>query len=130
MVDHLKHALEAWGPRARIAYARWAPTNTGSGAQTLVQGQVQGIASIVRNGAAGSYTVNLKDKCKDMAIVVGVVEDDTTHFHFARVESMNPAAGTFVVSHKSVAFASVASGPTGSDTVDQLTLFIVQRMFD
>lgn len=127
MVDHLKHAIEAWGPRARIAYARWAPSSADT--QVLVQGRYQGITRITRSGA-GAYQAVLRDKCKDLIAIVGVVEDDTTHFHFARIESQDAAAGTVNISHKSVAFASVASGPSGSDTVDQLHVFIVQRMFD
>jgi hypothetical protein len=127
MVDHLKHQLEAWGPRARIAYARWAPTS--AAVQNLVQGQVQGVQTITRSGA-GAYQIVLKDKCKDLVAIVSVVENDTTLYHFARVESQDAVAGTVNISHKSVAFAGVASGPASTDTVDQLTVLIIQRMFD
>ena len=127
MVDNLKHELEAWGPRARIAYARWVPTNAAE--QNLVQGQVQGIQKVTRSGA-GAYQIVLKDKCKDLVALVGYVENDTTLFHFVRVESQDAAAGTVNISHKSVLFTNVASGPTASDTVDQISVIIIQRMFD
>ncbi len=127
MVDHLKHELEAWGPRARIVYARWVPTS--AAVQNLVQGQAQGVQTITRSGA-GQYQLVLKDKCKDMVAVVGYVENDTTLFHFVRVESQDAAAGTVNISHKSVAFAGIASGPAATDTVDQISVIVIQRMFD
>lgn len=119
----LKHLLWAYGPETRVAYVRWAPS--GSATQTLSESQ--GVVSVTRSGA-GAYTVNLPVKPKDLIAIVQIVEDDTTLYHFARVESQSPTAGTVSISHKSVAFASVASGPTASDTVDQLEVLILMRV--
>ena len=69
-------------------------------------------------------------KVKDLECIIQVIENDTTHFHFARVESQSASAGTVAVSYKSVAFADVASGPSASDTVDQLVAVIFYRMID
>lgn len=119
----LKHLLWAYGPETRVAFVRWAPS--ASATQTLSESQ--GVTSVTRSGA-GAYVVNLPVKPKDMIAIVQVVEDDTTLYHFARVESQSATAGTVNISHKSVAFASVASGPTASDTVDQLEVLIIMRV--
>jgi hypothetical protein len=105
MVDYLKHAIEAWGPRAKIAYGRWAPSSATT--QTITAGQTQGVASITRN-SIGNYTINLQEACKELVAVVGVVENDTTVRHVARVESFDAAAGTVTVSHKVTTFAAEA----------------------
>lgn len=123
--DLLKHVVEAWGPQARIAYARWAPSSADT--QTLTE--AQGITSITRSGA-GAYTVNLREACKALVAIVTVVENNTTHYHFARVESSSASAGTVALSHKSVAVASVASGPSASDTVDELQVLVIQRLYN
>jgi hypothetical protein len=119
----LKHLLWAYGPETRLAYVRWAP----SSADTQTLSEAQGVSTVTRSGA-GAYTVNLPIKPKDLIAIVQVVENDTTHYHFARVESQSATAGTVTLSHKSVAFASVASGPTASDTVDQLEVLIIMRV--
>lgn len=122
--DNLKHCLEAWGPKARLAYVRWTPS--GSATQTLTE--AQGVASVARTGA-GAYTITLKDKCKALVAFPQEIENDTTHYHVTRVESSSASAGTIAISHKSVAFASVASGPSASDTVDEIEVLILMRMF-
>lgn len=124
MGDHLKHPLRAWGPETRMARVRWAPS--GSATQTLTE--AVGVSGVARTNA-GLYTISLKDtKVKDLECILTVIENDTTHYHFARVESQSVTAGTIDISHKSVAFASVASGPTASDTVDQLQAVIFYRV--
>lgn len=123
-MDFLKNALLAWGPKSsKTGWVRWAPSNAAT--QTLTE--AQGVTSITRTGA-GAYTLNLKEKCKALIAIIREVENDTTTYHFARVESSDAAGGTIAVSHKSVAFASVASGPTASDTVDELEVIFIQRM--
>jgi hypothetical protein len=122
--DLLKHTLEAWGPSGmRVAHVRWTPS--ASATQTLTE--AHGVLTVTRSGA-GAYVVNLREPCKSLVAIVQVVENDTTLYHVARVESSSASAGTVTLSHKSVAFASVASGPTASDTVDELQVIILQRM--
>lgn len=107
-------------PGAFLAGIRFIP-----GASPTILEQ-WGVKSLTRNGA-GSYTVALANKPKGMIAKADGQENDTTTFHFTRVESQSDAAGTVTVSHKSVAFASVASGPTASDTVDEITVLIYAR---
>lgn len=85
-----------------------------------------GVRSLARGGA-GDYTITLLGKPKGFSAVVSIEENDTTLYHFARVESKSVSAGTVTISHKSVAFASVASGPTLSDTVDSITVVVYER---
>ena len=106
-----------------VARVRWAPS--GSANQTLTE--AEGVVSVTRTGA-GLYTILLTDtKCQSIECHIQPIVNDTTLFHFVRVESINNTAGTIAVSHKSVAYASIASGPTPSDTVDQLEALILYR---
>jgi hypothetical protein len=124
MANSNHKVVESWGQSLRVARVRWAPSSDAT--QTLTE--AEGVSSVTRSGA-GAYTINLMEKCLDLVAIVQVIENDTTHYHFARPESFDASAGTVSVSHKSVAFASVASGPTASDTVDQLEVIVFQRLY-
>jgi hypothetical protein len=104
-----------------FAAARFVPAAT-----PTVQ-EAWGIKSIARNGGAGLYRLTLADKAPGFVALVAITENDTTLYHVARVESFDVAAGTIDISHKSVAFASVASGPTASDSVDSITVLVYAR---
>ena len=120
----LKKRLMAFGSDHVLAYVRWAPS--GSATQTLTE--ANGVSSVTRSGA-GAYTINFSVIPKAIIPLEPTnIENDTTHFHFARVESTSATAGTATVTHKSVAFASVASGPSGSDTVDELCFAFLLRI--
>jgi hypothetical protein len=118
--------LKAFGPNATVAYVRWTPTAYSSANdQTLTESA--GVAS-VRQTAAGAFTINFCMVPKAIVpIHVGFVENDTTLYHFVRCDSTSASAATATVTHKSVAFASVASGPTLSDTVDELCFAFILR---
>lgn len=116
--------LRCYGPDHVLCYVRWAPSSDST--QTLTE--AQGVTGVTRSGA-GAYTIAFSRIPKAIIpISHEVVENDTTTYHFARVESTSVSAGTATVSHKSVAFASVASGPSGSDTVDELCFAFLLRM--
>jgi hypothetical protein len=119
----LKHALQAYGPALQLAYARWTPS--GSSPQTITD--AGGVSSITRT-SAGLYVVNLSEGCKAIVYAHAYhIEDDATTFHFTRVQSTAAASKTITVSHKSVVYASIASGPTASDTVDELCVWALVR---
>src|SRR5690349_5913524 len=104
--EQFHKALDVYGPQHVVAYARWAPTAYSSANnQTLTE--AVGISS-VRQTAAGTFTVTFVARPKAI-IPVGCtfVENDTTLYHFVRVDStaISSTAGTAVVTHKSVAFA-------------------------
>lgn len=109
----------AYGPGC-FAAIRFVP-----GATPTIQ-ERWGIASLTRLGA-GSYQIDLLGKPKGFIAVPAHTENDTTHYHFVRVESQSDSAGTVTISHKSVAFADVATGPAASDTVDALTVLFYCR---
>lgn len=133
MADLLKNDLKIWGPKNSVlGYVKWAPS--ASATQTLTE--AQGVSSVTRSGA-GAYAVNVKDPSKELVAVVGYRENDTTTYHFVRVESYTQSTSNGItrytainISHKSVVFASVASGPTASDTVDEITVWFIQRFND
>jgi hypothetical protein len=118
-----KKRLRSFGPKTEWAYARWAPN--GDATQTLTE--AHGVRSVARTGA-GAWTVTLDSACEAMLVLVAYVENDTTHYHFVDVTATNAAAGTFTARHRSVAYASVASGPSASDTVDQIEVLVLKRM--
>lgn len=112
----------AYGPMA-IAACRFVP---GASTAAIVTQESWGVRSITRD-SAGVYTIALLGKPRGFVALVGHTENDTTHYHVVRVESQSDSASTVTLSHKSVAFASVASGPTASDTVDAISVVVFER---
>ena len=112
----MKHPVMCNGAPSKIAYARWAPSSADT--QTLTD--AQGITSISRT-SIGLYVVNFANK---PAIIIPesvcFIDNGTTLWVDAHVVSTDAAAGTATVTLKTVAFASVASGPSASDTIDEL----------
>lgn len=121
----LKKWLWCYGPDTELCYVRFTPSGS-TGAQTLTE--AQGVTG-VNCTAAGAYTITFAKKPQCIIpIAAREIENDTTHYHVVRVESTNASAGTAAVTHKSVAFASVASGPSLSDTVDGLCFAFLLRV--
>ena len=121
----LKTRLKAFGSQGVVAYVRWAPQ---AATATQVLTEACGVRSVTQTGA-GAYTI--KFSVKPIAIIpvsAREIENDTTHYHVVRVESTSATDGTATVTHKSVAFASVASGPTATDTVDELCFVFLLRL--
>lgn len=116
--------LQCYGPDTFLAHCRFTPN--GSNNPTITE--AQGITSVVRTGA-GAWTITFARIPKNITVLeCREIENDTTTYHFVRVESSNLAAGTVAISHKSVAFASVAAGPTASDVVDEICCAFLLRV--
>jgi hypothetical protein len=116
----------AWGPELRIARLRFVPAGSGTSETPTEE---YGILSVTRN-SAGNWTVALRDKkLKDIEVIPSYVENDTTLHRTVRAESYDLTNGTFVLTHKSVAWASITSGVTASDTVDQIALLVAYRVY-
>lgn len=110
-------------PGGLIASVRFVPAASQA---AVVINEQWGVKSVTRDGT-GAYTIAVFGKVKGMTAVAVGQENDTTTYHFVRVESQSDTAGTVTISHKSVAFASVASGPTASDTIDGIVVHIYCR---
>ncbi len=106
-----------------LAAARFTP---GASTAAIVTSESWGIQSITRD-SAGVYTLKVQGKVKGMCAVAVGQENDTTNYHWVRVESQSDTAGTVTISHKTQAFASVASAPTASDTIDSIVVYIYGR---
>jgi len=104
-----------------IAAVRFVP-----GATPTVQ-EGWGVRTVARNGGAGLYRITLADKYPGFIVLVTANTTNTTLYNFTRVEAFSVANSTIDISHKSVAFASVASGPAASDSVDSITVYIYSR---
>lgn len=116
--------LDCYGPDTEVAYVRWSPSN--AALQTLTE--AHGVLRVERSGA-GAYKIVFARRSKSIQPVgKEVIQANPTAYHVPNVESLDPAAGEALVTHKSVAFASVASGPSGSDTVDGLAFTFLLRM--
>ncbi len=98
----------------------------GASQAAIVVQESWGVTSITRDGA-GLYTIKLQGKVKGMCAVAVGQENDTTNYHWVRVESQSDTAGTVTISHKTQVFASVASAPTASDTIDGIVVYIYGR---
>jgi hypothetical protein len=86
-----------------------------------------GVRTVARNGGAGLYRITLADKHPGFVALVQEVENDTTLYHVLRVETYSVANSTIDISHKSVAFADVATGPAASDSVDEIIVLVYAR---
>jgi len=125
--NQLKKLLKTYGPDHVLAYVRWAPTAYSS-ANNQALTEAMGVSS-VRQTAAGTFTINFAVKPKAIIpLSAEAIDNGTTVYNFTRVESTSASAGTAAVTHKSVAFANVASGPSASDTVDELCFAFLLRI--
>lgn len=113
--------VKGFGYGNLLAAVRFVP-----GATPTIQ-EAWGVKSVARNGGAGLYRITLADKAPGFTVFTTYTENDTTLYHVVRTEAFSVANGTVDISHKSVAFASVASGPTASDTVDDITVLVYAR---
>ncbi len=130
--DRLKSAVGIIGPKHVFANVRFAPQGSGTYAGAVgATGTVpvlesNGVDNVTRTGT-GTYTVTLKELPKDATVIVREIENDTTHFHQSRCESISVASGTISVSHKSCTWATIATGPLPSDVVDSLQVVVLER---
>lgn len=115
--------VRAHGGEPAFAGCRFVP---GASTAAIVKQESWGVQSITRD-STGVYTIKLLGAPKGFIATVGFTENDTTTYHFVRVESQSDSAKTVTISHKSVVFASVASGPAVSDTVDAITVLFYER---
>lgn len=118
--------VRTYGPQVTLCRATFVPQNINTN-QVLLDNM--GIKSIIRtdSGTAGRWTVTLAEKFAAFDVVLDLIENDTTHYHWLRVDSKDLNAGTFIIAHRSVAVASVASGAALNDTVDGLTVIVFGR---
>lgn len=97
-----------------------------AGATTLAGcAEAWGVRSITRNGA-GDYSVTL-NRHKGCIAQVTLNATDTTLFHQTRTILQTDSTQTFRFVHRSVAFASVASGDALSDSFVSLDVLFYQR---
>lgn len=113
--------VRGYGYTNLIAVVRFVP-----GATPTLQ-ENWGVKSVARNGGAGLYRVTLTDKHPGFVALVDYTATDATLWHQVRCESFSQANSTIDISHKSVAYASVASGPTASDSADTITVYVYAR---
>jgi hypothetical protein len=106
-----------------MAACRFVP---GASTAAIVTQEQWGIKSITRD-STGVYTIAIFGKVKGMVAVAVAQSNDVTAYNFVRVESQSDSAGTVTISHKAVAYASVATGPSVSDTVDGICVMIYGR---
>lgn len=113
--------VKGFGYGNLLAAVRFVP-----GATPTIQ-EAWGVKSVARNGGAGLYRITLADKAPGFVVKVDYNENDTTLYHVVRCETFSVTNGTVDISHKSVAFADVATGPTASDSIDAITVFVYAR---
>ena len=112
----IKHDVKCNGAQSKLCYVRWAPSS--SDAQTITD--AQGISGVART-SIGLYVISFTSK-PDIIIPLGAsyVDNGTTLWVEVRNQTTSATAGTATVTLKTVAYASVASGPSLSDTLDEL----------
>jgi hypothetical protein len=102
--------------KSKIAFVRWAPTS--DDVQTITD--AQGVVSVART-SIGLYVITF-DEIPSVIVPLGAsyVDNGATLWVEVRVKSTSASAGTATVNLSTVAYASVASGPSLSDTLDEL----------
>lgn len=112
----IKHQVLCNGAQSKLAYVRWAPTS--DDVQTITD--AQGITGVSRT-SIGLYVITFASK-PAVIIPLGAtyVDNGATLWVEVRVKSTSATAGTATVNLSTVAYASVASGPSLSDTLDEL----------
>lgn len=112
----IKHQIQAHGAPSKVAYVRWAPSS--AAVQTLTD--AQGVTSVSRT-SIGLYVITFSS-FPAVIIPLGAETIDTgaTLYIEAKVKSTDISTGTATVTLKTVAYASVASGPALSDTLAEL----------
>ncbi len=106
-----------------IAAVRFTP---GASQAAIVVQESWGVQSITRTGA-GAYDIKLLGKFRGLCAIAVGQENDTTNYHWVRVENQTDSTSTVSISHKTQAFASVASAPTASDTIDNIVVYVYAR---
>ena len=112
----IKHDVKCNGAQSKIAYVRWAPSS--ADAQTITD--AQGVSGVART-SEGLYVISFTS-IPAVIIPLGAtqVDNGTTLYVFPRVKTTSASAGTATVDLKTIAVASVASGPAVSDVIDEL----------
>lgn len=102
--------------KSKLAFVRWAPS--ASGTQTITD--AEGVVSVTRT-SIGLYVITF-DKIPSVIIPMNAshVSAGTTLYVDTRVKTTDAVAGTATVNLRTVAFASVASGPALSDTIEEV----------
>ena len=102
--------------RSKLCWVRWAPTS--DAAQTITD--AEGVTSIART-SIGLYVITFSTiGTVIVPLAANYVDNGNTLWVEVRVKSTDAAAGTATVNLSTVAYASVASGPSLSDTLDEL----------
>lgn len=110
--------IKGYGFGAVLAAVRFVP-----GATPTVHHKL-GVQSVARNGGVGLYRVTLTEKHRGFVVACSYQDNGTTLYNFVRVESIDESASTIDISHKSCAFADVATGPAASDSVDAIEVVV------
>lgn len=119
--SNLKHPVQMHGPLSVIARVRWAP----SSAAVQVLTESCGVKNVTRSGA-GVYAVNLLPGMKAVNALVQRVDNGLTLYQWPEVTAVSTSAVSLRLRNQ--AFASVASAPSASDTIDQLEVLVWGRI--
>lgn len=104
-----KGIVKGFGFNPVIAFVRFTSNGT-NGLQTLTDSL--GVTSVTRTGA-GAWTVQLSEGLTVAAVIpTGVYSD--ANYHELNVTTYN-ASGSFTLTHRTVAYGSIAS-PVANDT--------------
>lgn len=119
---NLVHALKCSGPQAKLCWVKFTGVN---GAAPTVD-EAHGVSATVARDNEGVWTVTLKGAVKAMAVVgVSTVSGDTDYHELTYTESVS--AKTVTITHKSCAYADIATGPAADDIAGQITLTVLVR---
>jgi hypothetical protein len=119
---NLTHMLKCAGPQAKLCYVKFTGVN---GAAPTVD-EAHGVSATVSRSGEGVWVVTLKGAVKAMAVVgLRQVSGNSAYHELTHTESVS--AKTVTITHKTCAYADIATGPAADDMAGQITLTVLVR---
>lgn len=119
---NLTHLLKCAGPQAKLCWVKFTPTN---GAAPTVD-EAHGVSATVSRTGEGVFEVALKGGVKAMAVVgVNNIPPASAYHVLTFAESVTNK--TVTITHKTCAYADIATGPAADDMAGQITLAVLVR---
>jgi hypothetical protein len=114
--------LKCAGPQAKLCYVKFTGVN---GAAPTVD-EAHGVSATVSRSGEGVWVVTLKGAVKAMAVVgLRQVSGNSAYHELTHTESVS--AKTVTITHKTCAYADIATGPAADDMAGQITLTVLVR---
>lgn len=112
--------VKCFGTKTLVAYGRWNPSS--DAVQTIVD--AKGVTNITRSDV-GVYAINLAENHKHLEAFILPLHHSGTNWDF--IEPTSVTSRVVNVRTRTVAFASIGSGPGATDGISGVLFYIFAR---